>query len=75
MSVIPVYVPSLLPCPFCGKAPKLWERDVSDNSTRKETAIACWTDDCPGGESAHVFPSKAIERWNRRAEMKPIQEL
>lgn len=56
----------LLPCPFCGRAPKLYVGYESDNSCQKVTIVSCWTDDCPGGDSSHVFPSEAIARWNKR---------
>lgn len=58
----------LLPCPFCGASPRVFERFESDNSCRMETAIFCPTDDCPGPEMSHRFPSKAIELWNKRKE-------
>ena len=61
-----VTAPTLLPCPFCGQAPKFYEGYESDNSSQTVTIISCWTDDCPGGDSTHVFPSQAIARWNKR---------
>jgi Lar family restriction alleviation protein len=55
--------PALLPCPFCGSAPKLIEiREMPDNFVREHN-IRC--DECAVSIYAE-YESEVVEQWNNR---------
>jgi Lar family restriction alleviation protein len=50
----------LLPCPFCGGAPKMDELGDADSYH-----VVC--EECQMGFHANFKPQDAADRWNRRA--------
>jgi Lar family restriction alleviation protein len=49
----------LLPCPFCGGAPKMEELGDADSFH-----VVC--EECQMGFHANFTPREAADRWNRR---------
>lgn len=60
---------ALLPCPFCGVAPRLVEDFPTDNSRRMEFKVFCpnWGKcDVSPETPFKQFPTQAIDNWNKR---------
>ena len=54
--------PDLLPCPFCGEAPRLWEYN------KGECEIECINGHCPSEPHVGIHTkAEAIAAWNTRA--------
>lgn len=54
----------LLPCPFCGKPPRVHDYWTADGGRH---AIACFNSDCFGPHTTAVGLDDATRQWNTRA--------
>lgn len=61
----------LLPCPFCGKKPIVWNGGEPDHMT-----IGCNNEDCPVDICSVSIPGKEkiLDAWNTRATLQPSGE-
>ncbi len=57
----------LLPCPFCGRAPKTSSRDSVFNTTGKIYFVSCFCDGYSARAHIHgASEQEAAEQWNAR---------
>ncbi len=59
---------NLLPCPFCGALPILYNRAYNPSFLCEEYDICCQTDKCylKFGADWHLSKEEIIEKWNKR---------
>lgn len=63
----------LLPCPFCGSPPAVWNGSAPDLAC--DWNVACLSDDCLCVGFIGHTQERAMELWNRRASPQPASEV